>query len=332
MKSKKLINTLSYLFFMALGIFLFYKTFQNSDFGSIFQKLQSVNYWWLLAVLASTIVGHWARNERWHMLLKASEQNPNRWQVFSAMMIGYFVNLGIPRLGEISRSVVIKKKEGVPFNTTIGTVIIERVVDIISLLLVVITVAFFEYEKIKTFLIQHIFPILSKLGNLILNKALFSIIGITLLLIITFVFRQKLIEVLKKLTQISFIANFKNGLLSIFRLQHTSLFFLYTIIIWIGYFLTSYLCFFTLTESSTLGLEAGFVVLAFGSISRSLPIQGGSMGAYHFTVTQILLLFGISQVTGESIAIIIHSTQLLFQAIVGGVCCIIFFFTPNYKK
>lgn len=325
MANKNLLNTLSYVFFLALGILLFYYTFQKSDFSKIYHNLQNINYNWLSVVLLSTLTAYWARNERWYMLLKASNVHPSRWQVFNAMMLGYFVNLSIPRLGEISRSIALQKQTKTSFNTTIGTVIIERIIDIISLLIVVIFVSFLEYEKIKTFLVSHIFPIFFNLKNILLNKIELTVIGFLIISIILFVFRDQIISLFKKLTSIKFISDFKTGISSILHLENKGLFLLYTLVIWSMYFCTSYFCFFTIESGKSLSIEAGVTVLAFGSIAKSLPIQGGSMGAYHFTVAQILLLFGMSTSTGESIALIIHSTQLIFQIVIGGICSLLFF-------
>ncbi len=327
--NKKLLNTLSYIFFLALGIWLFYYTFQKSDFSQIYHNLKNLDYKWLGLVLISTIIAYWARNERWYMLLKTSKTTLNRWQVFNAMMLGYFVNLSIPRLGEISRSAALRKQTKTSFNTIVGTVIIERIIDVISLLIVVIFVGCLEYKKINTFLVTHIFPILVNLKDFLLNKIELTSILILIIGIITFIFRQYIISLIKKLFSIEFIANFKTGISSIWYLEQKGLFLIYTLLIWCMYFCTSYFCFFTLEEGKSLSIEAGVTVLAFGSIARSLPIQGGGMGAYHFTVAQILLLFGMSSTTGESIALIIHSTQLIFQIIVGGLCGIIFFLSRD---
>ena len=311
--------------FLTLGIGLFYYTFQHSNFSEIGQNLKNLDYKWLIIVFFSTIIAYWARLERWYLLLKASEYTPSKWQVFNAMMLGYFVNLSIPRLGEISRSAALQKTEKIPFNTTIGTVIIERIVDILSLLLIVIVVGFLEYQKINTFLITHIFPILSQLQTFLMSKIEWSIFGLLLVSFFVFIFRKKIQLWLQKITSISFINDFKKGIFSILQLDNKLLFLLYTLTIWCMYFCTSYFCFLTITEGKILGFEAGITVLAFGSIARSLPIQGGSMGAYHFTVAQILLLFGMNKTTGESIALIIHSSQLVFQIVVGGICTLIFF-------
>lgn len=330
MKSN-LLNTLSYLFFLALGIFLFYYTFQKSDFSAIYKNLENIEYKWLFIVLISTITAYWARNERWYMLLKTANYYPKKSNVFIAMMLGYFVNLSIPRLGEISRSAALQKKENIPFNTTIGTVIIERIIDITCLLLIVIFVGFLEYEKINSFLISHIFPILIQLKEILLNHIKWVTIAIGTILFGLFLMRKILIIWLKKLFEFKFIADFKVGILSILNLEHRFLFLFYTLVIWCMYFCTSYFCFLTLSEGKNLGLHAGVTVLAFGSIARSLPIQGGSMGAYHFTVTQILILFGMSKTTGESIALIIHSSQLIFQLLIGGICSLLFFIGTKKK-
>lgn len=318
--SKSIRQIISYAFFIALSVGISWYVFSKVGFGNILHELEDVRLVWIFLVLLVSLIGHFIRALRWQQLIKTTSNQPSIHAVFISLIAGYFVNLGIPRLGEITRCMSLNKLSKTPFAASIGTVVTERVIDVITLITLFITVSWVQSERLSGVYTKYVGVHINSLIRNIssdYNAIIIILAVLFILLVVIFMTRKNLKQWIQKLLQLSFINNFKNGLISIFNVKRLPLFLFYTALIWCSYFLTSYVCFFALPKTAHLGIAAGIAVTVYGSISRSLPAAGGSVGIYHALVAAVLLLFGIHEDQGLALAVIIHGTQVLFYLITG---------------
>ncbi len=232
--------------------------------------------------------------------------------LFASLCTGYLVNYAFPRLGELTRCVLIKKTDDVPFDKTLLTIVAERTIDTICLFLLLVPAFTLYSERTYDFFYEHVIhPLYQKIGwKQILAGVV--VLGLIIILINVQIKRKGKAQYLA-----GKLADWKSSIMAIIHLKQRSLFLMYTLLIWTCYFLMTYLWMFTFKESEPLGLGPAFVVMVIGSIGRSVPIQGGGMGAYHFLVSQTLHMFGISLVTGNALALIIHGAQSVLTFFTG---------------
>lgn len=331
LKNKISKSTLLNIAFAVLAILSLYYAFKDKNLDELATALKTANYIWVVPVILSGLLGSLARALRWRLLLKASGYETTRPQTFFTLMYGYFVNIGTPRLGEFARCAALQETAKVPFAKSFGTVFIERSIDLVCLFLVLFLAFSLQTEFLGDFFTNNIYnPINSKTGgyaNTIFIVALISgVVGlITFFLLVKWLNKNKPTNKL-----ILFIKELIEGITSIFRLKQKTLFLLYTTLIWFSYFLTSYLWFFAFEATENLTVAAAFTVMAVGAIAKSLPIQGGGLGAYHFLVGQLLLLYQLNGVNALAYATLNHGTQLVYN-IVLGIIAVIWLLTAKRK-
>jgi glycosyltransferase 2 family protein len=320
---------IQYFVLLATGIMLSWLFFRNLNFNELLQTLLTGNFSWFYLVMLVSVLVYVIRVLRWQMLIRAVGYEASFLNSFSALSIGYFVNFAVPRLGEITRCLSLKKQHNIPFMQLLGTVIIERVVDIISLILVLLLTLLLQFNQIIGFVKNNIVQpfyegIILKMerGNqlVIIAVLLFILVSAALF----FYFRRFIRERSPKLF-VKFIQGLREGLTSVGRLEQKKLFILYTFLIWVCYFLMTYFWFFVFRETSLLGWGACLTILSIGTIGRSVPIQGGGMGAYHFLVQQVCLLYGLGGMMGKTLATLIHAGQTFFTFAMGLLGLVIFF-------
>ncbi len=229
----------------------------------------------------------------------------------------YLANLAFPRLGEVSRCGVLTKYEKVPFTPQIGTVVTERIFDIIALLLILMVVLLTQFNVLTGFIdnnrdrIGFDSPLISSplfWGGLLLS---FILIGIVL-----YTKRKKILSIkwVKKLSEL--FRKFSQGLLSVRKLKKPGLFIVYTIVIYLMYFLMTYSIFMGYGPARELGAMGVFAILAMGSVGMVIPVQGG-IGTYHFFVIQTLIVLGLARTDGELIALVLHGATTIFMIFIG---------------
>lgn len=266
---------------------------------------------------------------RWQLLIEAAGHKASFLDALAGLSIGYFVNFAVPRLGEVTRCLSVKKNSSISFLSLLGTVIIERVVDILSLLIFLGITLLLQFDHILDFVRINVWQPLYRLFSqkISVHFLLLMLVGGMGMLLLLFLWKNwrkknehRLPSWLSK-----FLQSFREGLISIGRLKKRSLFFLYTLLIWAGYFFMTYFWFFVFPESSGLGWGACLSIVAIGTIGRSIPIQGGGMGAYHFLVTNVVVVYGLSEQFGKTLATMIHAGQTFFTFLMGIVGLLIFF-------
>ncbi|KAB2917676.1 MAG: flippase-like domain-containing protein [Bacteroidetes bacterium] len=315
--------------FAVLAAVSLYYAFAGKDLQALGAELKNADYIWVIPVLCSSLLGSSARALRWQLLLEPVAHKPSFGQSFFALMYGYFVNIGTPRVGELSRCISLQETAKIPFAKSFGTVFTERAVDLVCLLLCVALAFGLQAAFLGDFFNIHIFtPINDKTGG----KAVYIFTGLVVAGIIGLVTLLFIARRLKKLNAanklVLFIRGIIEGLVSIFSLKKPLLFLLYTALIWFSYFLTSYLWFFAFDATQNLTVAAAFTVMAVGAIAKSLPIQAGGAGLYHFLVGQLLIMYSINGVNTLAYATLNHGTQLVYNTVLG-IIALIWLFTSK---
>lgn len=281
-------------------------------------EMMQANVFWVLVSVTASLIAFFSRAFRWNMLIEPLGYKPHPGNTSASLMIGYLANLAVPRLGEVTRCGTLNRAEKVPFNSLLGTVIIERIIDVVCLLICLMLVALTEYKLLGNFLSANIFdPVVKKFHSAVNSPFLILSIAVILIIVIFLLVRKK-----NKTSGFSgkvaaLLKGILDGIDTVRRLKNPLGFLLHTILIWVMYFLMSYTCFFALEATSGLDWHAGMFVLVVGGMGMSAPVQGG-IGAYHLLVSQGLLLYGVRLDHGLAFATLMHTTQTLIVIIMGG--------------
>lgn len=328
---KKYFKVLQFLIFLAIGVLLLYFAFKDIDFNNLLNAIINANYLWISLALLAAFVALISRSIRWNMLINPLGFNPKVSNSYHALILGYVANMAIPRIGEITRCGVLGKTENIPVEKLIGTVILERFVDFICLMILILVIFFTKIQFYGSFFVSKIFsPLYNSISNnklLLILFVLFFIIGIVF--IIVFKNRLKKHKLLAKIY--NFILGLLDGIKTITKLKNFWLFIFHTILIWFMYFLMTYLMFFSIEQTSFLSPADGLFVMIIGGLGMTAPVQGG-FGAFHWIVSLGLMLYGISMEDGLIYATISHESQALFMLLLGGISFIILFFNKKVKK
>lgn len=309
------------LLFLGIGVLLIWLVTRNlssSDKANIFEAFKKANYFWIVVTLLMGCFSHWLRAVRWKMLLEPLGHNPKTINTFFAVMVGYLANFALPRLGEVSRCTVLTRYEKIPFTESFGTVITERIVDTICLLIVFVITVLTQFQEIYQLLNEKIMiPLHQKLTGLLQHQLmLVAVLAIIVLMVVLFLkWKQKAGgKMVEKITDL--LNGFWQGVKSIRNIKNPILFLLYSLVIWSMYFLMVYLCFYCFAETTHLGLGASLAVLGFGSIGI-IFVPGGT-GAYQAIVTQLLTTgYSISFPIAFAFSWIVWTSSLVLILLLG---------------
>lgn len=317
---QKIFSAARILLFLAIGVFLFWLVIRNQNLQVIKSKLENANWWWPVLALVFGFLSNIFRSLRWNMLIHPLGYYPKMKNTFGALMVGYLANLAIPRLGEVSRSALLGNYEKIPINKVFGTVVVERVIDVLTIFLLLFVILFLEFQKMSSMAQTYVFgPISEKIGFLFSQGPVFYLLVVGIFAAVLFVswffvVRIKRTKYYLKLKDM--LRGFVDGIKTIGNLKNRNLFLVYTVLIWLMYFLMSYVCFFSFPATSSLNLVAGLAVMVFGGFGWAAPVQGG-FGTFHVIVTQTLILYGISEDNGLAFAILTHATQVFGMLVFG---------------
>ena len=319
----KLVSIIKYLFFLLIGFGLLFLAFKNIELSHVWIELKQANYSWILGSMFFALLSHYFRAKRWNQLINQMEYKTSTTTTFYAVMIGYLANLALPRLGEVTRCMVLGKKEKIPFNALFGTVIAERVFDLLILILIIIIVFLAQVDRIGGLLNRLIIaPLLGDYTNSL--QAIFIIFGSLVLLIGIGIIVFRKLKPWLKTTMLyekidAFLNGFIDGLKSIAKLKQRMLFLFNTLMIWVLYLAMIIFPFYSFEETSVLGIIDGMTVLAIGSLGIIAPVPGG-IGSYHFIITELFTqLYDISAQAAVAYATANHAAQTLLVLLAGGI-------------
>lgn len=255
-------------------------------------------------------------------------RKPKMLNTFLAVMVGYLMNLALPRMGEISRCGVLARYEKISFTKLIGTVVVERLIDVLMLLILLLLVVLTQFGQVLEFLNNNP-EVYAKLSRVVFSPVL---IGLAVVVVfIVWLSRHKIKEssLMKKVK--NFVAQFTEGVQSIRNMRRKGAFIFHSIFIWFLYFVMLYSVFFAFGFTSHLTVLAGLTVFVFGSFGMVAPVQGG-IGAWHFMVIEALALYGVDRGDGKIFALLAHGSTTAMLIILGLIGMLVLPFVNEREK
>lgn len=323
-------NILKFIISLGIGIGLVYwsvKDITPEQKQLITDSFKRANYNWLWWLIFFGLLSNFFRTQRWRLLLRPLGYNPNYWNTFSAVMIMFFANLAFPRLGEVLRCSVLAKYEKVPVEKSLGTMVLERIIDLVSIMILGGLILLFEYQRFAQFFAD----IFGKI-NLVKTGVIFAIIIVIGAVVFYFLNKKKKIhdEIIREENVI--ISKFKGlwqGIVSIKDLEEKWEFIFHTICIWACYIAMPYFGMKCLQETANLGITAAMASVFFGGFAMVLT-QGG-IGAFQIVTEKVLATYGVASAIGLSYGWISWSVQTFF-VVVGGILSLIFLAIYNKEN
>ena len=307
---------------IVFGVFLIWYSFSHfkpGDFEAIENSFKTANYWWVLLSVVFGILSHLSRAYRWQFLLEPLGYKPRFANSVMTVLIGYLLNLLVPRSGEFARAASIKKYENIPFEKAFGTIVAERIADII-MLAIIMGIAFILQTEL---LASYLFPENSK------SSYIFKF-GVLVALPIIGYFTYRILKKSKNdfiLKGFKFFKGLLDGIKSIKKMKKKGAFIFHTIFIWLMYVLMFYVVTFALPETSNLPFAAIIVGFVVGGLSMALT--NGGLGSYPVFVASALILYHIGDNPARAFGWIMWTSQTLMVVVFGGLS---FIFIPIYNK
>lgn len=315
---KYLTTTFKVLIFLGIGVALFWLAYRGQDFGKIMESLGNCRWSWVLLALALSIAGHYSRAVRWRLLLEPFGYSPRNINLFSSVMVMYLTNMAIPRSGEVVRCGVVSKYEKIPFARCLGTVVTERIADMV-VLAVLAVIIFATQGGVISGVLQNNPWVADQLvrikGYLPLIIAGLCVMAVLAVLAVRMVIRRNIFGIGARLNDL--VSNFKDGVLTIIRLERRTEFVLHSLFINFVYFYTIYLVFKAFPFCEELSLMAALTVFVLGTFGVIIPSPGG-MGTWHFIVIELLALYGIQRDSDAgAYALVMHGIQDILFIVAG---------------
>jgi uncharacterized protein (TIRG00374 family) len=331
---KSFLTIFQYLFFFGLGILFAWLSIKNIDHEQWLQikgALQRARHWLIVPAFFLLFLAHYSRAMRWKILMEPLGYRPSNFNTFAAVMIGYLVNAGVPRLGEVVKCTILSRYEKVRTDKLVGTIVMERAVDVVCLMIVFLATLIFQGGVIG----HHLSAEFSKLFND--NTGHTSIRRIVIVLSSVFVFCLVIYFLLKRFGHIDAVAKIKDvlkgilhGLSSIRFVQHKGMFLLQTLIMWALYLTGTTIGIYALQETAHLGVGGGLTTLAVGSIGMILT--PGGIGAYPLLVAKLMGWYGVDEDTiGNALGWLLWSVQTII-ILIGGLVCFALLSHHNKKR
>ena len=290
-----------------LGILIIiyqYNKFTDAQIEEIVGYFKNANYYFVILSVMVGFMGNTLRAYRWKYMLDHLGYESNFANNFMAVNIGYLLNLTVPKSGEISRAVIVKKYNNIPFDKGFGTIVAERIIDIFFLLFFMLLAVLLQYNIVKAF-------ILDKIPMQLLT--LLFIVGMVSLITLILVYKYSKIKMILVLKEK--ISGLKEGLLSVVHMKKKGAYFFQTILIWMSYVLTYVIATMVIPETSTLTIGAIITSFVVGSIAIAFTNSG--FGAYPFLTSKILLFYAIAEPAGTAFGWIIWTSQMLLIIFLG---------------
>ena len=305
--SKK--DIIKYLIFAALGALIVYFILKNFDFEAFKNNIQTAKIHFVIISVLGGVLAVLLRALRWQLLLKPMGYETKLSNAYHSTMSGYLVNLGIPRAGEVSRCALMAKTDKIPVNVLVGTVVSERILDLIMLALVITSAVVLEFDLLYNYIDQNV---LSKLAA----KKGPMIIGLLVLIAgAIFLFRsKKLFSGGGKIASI--IRGFADGLKSVFTFQKPIFFILYTVGIWFCYWMMTCFVLQAFDFTAHLGFTGGLGTLVFSSLGVIIPAPAG-IATIKSVEIGLFQIFSVPLIQANALAMVLFFSNILMIIIAG---------------
>ena len=311
-------HSISYLLKILLPFFLcggiLYWMYRDFDFSRIEHVLwHEMNWTWMLLSFPFGILAQTFRGWRWRQTLEPVDEHPRLSTLVNSVFLSYALSLVIPRVGEFARCAVLKRKENVSFAKALGTVVTERAIDSLLVLLIAAGVFLWQIPIFTSFFSRTGTTLDSFLTRFSLTGYLVTAIcAAAVAVMLYFLLRRLAIYDKVRAT----ITGIWQGISSLKNVKNKPLFIFFTLAIWLSYFLHYYLTFFCFEATSSLGLSAALVTFIVGSIAVIVPTPNGA-GPWHFAVKTMLILYGIADTDALYFVLIVHTVQTLLVVALG---------------
>lgn len=296
---KKLLSVLKYIIFLGIGIFLMW--WQLSKMTSLqkvqfVESLKNANYLYIIPVFFMAILSHLSRAMRWKILIEPMGYSPSTANTFYSTLSGYFANTFIPRAGEILRCTLLSRYEKIPFTKLIGTILIERIFDLICYFFIIVITILIQVKTVADFIKEKILIISAQKHDIPawVKIAVFLLFITLVYFFIKWIFKKhanhRHVIKLKALH-----VGLKEGFLTIMHLKKRKTFIAHTFFIWFMYLMEVYFGFQALSETAHLGIGAAFSVLSLSTLA--MIISPGGIGAFPVAVQQVLLIYDVDNIS-----------------------------------
>ncbi|MES2559234.1 MAG: lysylphosphatidylglycerol synthase transmembrane domain-containing protein [Bacteroidota bacterium] len=319
--SQQLKSVLQYGIIGLIGAFFLYFVFKGTDWNDLLLKFQLTDYRWIAAGMGVSIISHYIRAYRAVMLYEVMNYHVKVKNSFYAVMIGYMMNYIIPRAGEVSRCAALTKTDDIPVNKSLGTVVTERIFDMVILLLMMVFIFLLQFDMLSDFISRSLQSGTTASSGPNIKLILLGAVASCALLL--FLIRKRIASNPAFIKVKDLLVGFGEGLLSIRKVKRPILFIILSLAIWLCYVLMMYFCLFAMEATASLSFMDCLTVFVIGSLGMVIPAPGAGAGTYHFAVMQSLLLFGVAEADGIAYATIVHGVQMILLLAIGAVCSLL---------
>lgn len=295
---------------IALGVFLVWYSYSSTsieDRQNIYESIRNANLIWVSISIFIGILSHFSRAIRWVYLLKPLGYKPRLTNSFLIVLISYFANILILRSGEFLRATALNTYEGIPFEKGFGTIVTERIIDVIMLLLIIATAFFLQADII--------IELLNKNGIGLVGSLLILLIGIIGLIICIRIIKKSTMPIALKIK--NFLTGMLDGILSISKMENKIAFILHTIFIWSCYIAMFWVIKFTVLD--TIDLPLGAFLVAFVAGAFAMATTNGGLGFFPIAVSAALVVYGVNENSGTAYGWIMWTSQTLMVVVFGAI-------------
>lgn len=308
-------SLLKILIFFSIGGFLLYLALKNIDVEKLWYDILSARYEYILISMLLGYAAFISRGIRWNYLLEPMGYNVSVWKSIHSISVGYLANAAMPRAGEIIRCTALHQASKVPVNRLVGTVVAERVVDMLMLILSLVISLAFNLPKLIAFY-NKTFASAERSGQ----GPTYTKWIVLLFLLVSAIFLYLIRDRIKSLPFVSKIrelwTGFKEGILSVMHTPKRIPFILHTIFIWLCYYLMVHVVIYALPATSTLTFADTLFIMIVAGLGMLVPAPAG-IGSYHYAVVTGMGVLGIASDTGMAFATLVHTGQFVMTLIAG---------------
>ena len=312
--NKLLKNTLKVILPLVLGGFILYWVYRDFDFERAREVLLHDTDWgWMLLSLFFGVMSHVFRGWRWRQTLEPLDAYPRRSDCVDAIFVSYATNLILPRVGEVSRCGMLAKYDNVSFSKSLGTVVTERLVDTLCILLIT-GITFLSQMPVFLRFFRETGTKIPSLMHLVTSPwfyvSLFCVVGVLILMY----YLLRMLSFFEKVRGVAL--NVWEGVMSLRNVKNIPLFILYTLLIWACYFYHFYITFYCFSFTDHLSFAAAMVMFVGGTFAVIVPTPNGA-GPWHFAVITMMMMYGVNATDAGVFALIVHGIQTLLVVVLG---------------
>ncbi len=297
-----------------LGMGILWWMYRGTDWTDFMDcAIHDVDWRWMTISLLFGILPQAARAWRWKMALKPLGEHPRRSTCTDAIFISYAASLVVPRIGEVTRCGTLKKADGVSFTKSLGTVVTERMVDSVMMLLFTGVAFLTQLPMFLSFMqktgtnLEGILHRFTATGYVVTLICLIALVVATVVSVLRFRVLRKGRDLLNDLWQ---------GISSLRKVSNLPLYLFYSLLIWVGYFLHFYTAFFCFGFTSAFSMSAAFLIFCVGTFAVLVPTPNGA-GPWHFAVKTMLVLYGVAEQQAILFALVVHTVQTALVVVLG---------------